>query len=422
MIVSRRFLVALLGSTLCVACNKDMFDENDYKAIVEEAQPVSNIDAAHTWELASDHYITVETGNTLPGANRLRILSGNPAAGEGVTVLGDYIIEGGGRQYVAFTAPARLSKFYAALVDDEGNYTITGFTASERTISFDQPLAQKVQVASHLIGLQAYSYCFEDEMPQPGDYDYNDVVLRMSMERTALNQMTINVTVAAVGSESQVAAALRLVNYKYDDIESVTTADGVTFDTGYKKSSLPFIDSSDLLMRGIGGEAVINLFEDAHWATGAASYASEGYLQRVKYNVAKVTSEEHDMMSPRTISYVVTFKNPVLLNYFTLSAIDPFIIIEYMGALMENHALYSYRSATVLNEYVQPTSASILPWAVVVPTSAFRYPLDGVNIGFAKDGALFGAYMTTGHAFGEWAENHNNSTDWYLYPTGNMVY
>ena len=48
--------------------------------------------------------------------------------------------------------------------------------------------------------------------------------------------------------------------------------------------------------------------------------------------------------------------------------------------------------------------------------------VDGVNIGFAKNGALFGAYMTEGHSFGEWAANHTTAIDWYDYPTGNQVF
>jgi len=30
--------------------------------------------------------------------------------------------------------------------------------------------------------------------------------------------------------------------------------------------------------------------------------------------------------------------------------------------------------------------------------------------------------MTEGHAFGEWASDHEKALDWYNYPTSNMVY
>ena len=423
MIYSYKSLAFVLCGLVAVSCNTNMFNEEDYKDLVEQAQPVKGIDPSHTWDLTKQYYQTVEVGNVMPEATRLQILTDNPVTGEGATILGDYPLSGNGKEYAAFIAPNNLTTFYAALVDDDDNYTVTSFTSDKRAINFSNPLATRVKVNTRQISRQVFSYCFEDEMPVPGDYDYNDVVLRISQERTAYNQITLDVTLAAVGSLMQVAAAIRFISYNYDDIESVTTVDDETFDKGYKKSALPFIESNDLLIKGLNGEAVINLFEDAHWATGVARYASEGYLPRYRYNVAKMTSADDDMMTPRTISYVITFKNPLRLNYFTLGELDPFVILEYNGILMEEHAVYKYKTVTALHEYVQPTGATILPWALVVPSASFRYPLNGVNIGYAnEEGALFGAYMTEKHAFGEWAAKAGTAHDWYFYPTGNMVY
>ena len=420
--------VVLLLALLVTSCNnKDVFDEDDYKDIVEREQPVEKIDEAHTWTLTTTYYMTASIPETAQDAERLLVLSANPANGESATVLGEYFVtdneKKGEKKFFSFVSPAILSHFYAALVDRDGAYTIVAFNPStNRNISFLQPLATKAKVDSRLIGLQAFSYCFEDEMPEPGDYDYNDLVLRISQERTAVNQIILNVTLAAVGSLRQIAAAIKLTGIKYNDVLSVKTTDGETFNDGIKRTSMSYIESEDLLMKGNNDAAVINLFEDAHWATGATSYATEGYIERYKYNVSKTTSSEHEMMSPRTISYEITFKESVMLDYFTMDQLDPFVVLEYNGALMEVHAAYNLRLETVLHEYVQPSSAVILPWALIIPSGAFRYPLDGVNIGFAKNGALFGAYMTEGHSFGEWASNHEKALDWYNYPTSNMVY
>ena len=412
----------LMLASLLASCHTDMFNEEDYKEIVEIAQPVQGIEEDHTWNLTTTYFLTLEAGSKYKGASRFLILSGSPLAGSGVTLLGSYLVTEGEKSYVSFIAPSHLTKFWAALVDADGKYVVTPFSSTQHSINFSQSTVTKGVVDENKLNHQSFSYCFEDEMPEPGDYDYNDVVLRISQERTSENQITVNVTLAAVGSLSQVAAAMRIANYKYDDIESVTTLDNESFDDGLKKTSLPFIESRDLLIKGIDDAAVINLFEDAHWATGATRYASEGYIERYKYNVSKTTSSQYDMMSPRTISYVITFKNPSQLDYFTLDLLDPFIIVEYMGTYMEVHAVYRYRSNTALHEYVQPNVAVILPWALTVPDGSFRYPLDGVNIGFAKDGALFGAYMTGGHSFGEWASNRLQAIDWYYYPTANQVY
>ena len=411
----------LTACLMTTSCNKDMFDEEFYNQIVEIAQPVVGIDQSHTWVMSTTHYITVQPG-AFTGMERLLILSGNPAAKESATVLGSYPLTGEDKEYVSFVAPTIQTSFYAALVDANGTYTLAAFTANDRSVDFSNPVATRVSINERLVGQQTFTYCFEDEMPQPGDYDYNDVVLRISHERTAKDQITLNVTLAAVGTQAQVAAAIRLVDFKYNDIVSVTTVDNESFDDGYKKSAIPFIDGDDNLLAGIDSVAVINVFEDAHWATDVIGYASEGFLPRYMYNVSKNTSEEFEMMTPRTISYVITFKNPLLLNYFTMESIDPFVIVEYNGILMENHATYRYRNQTVLHEYSQPQGAVILPWALTVPSGSFRYPLHGEHIGYAKNGALFGSYMTTGHAFGEWASDKNKSTDWYNYPTNNMVY
>lgn len=417
-----RYILLVCG-LMMMSCNKDMFNEEDYKQLVEAAQPVDVIDTSHTWELTKAYSLSVTLGAAYASMSRLQILSANPVAGQSAMLLGDYPLSGNDSEQVSFVAPCVTQTFYAALVDEEGRYTVTQFTPDDTSIDFTNPLAVGATVPQRLIVQQTFSYCFEDEMPKPNDYDYNDVVLRISQERTAQNQITLNVTLAAVGSLSQVAAAIRLVGYTFDQIESVTTIDDESFDTGYKKSTLPFIDSGDFLMSGIDNSAVINVFEDAHWATGVVAYTTEGYLPRYKYNVTKTTTEESDMMSPRTVSYVITFKSSVQnLNTFTLESIDPFVIIEYNGAFMENHAAFKYRTTSVLHEYTQPTSAVILPWALVVPSSSFRYPLDGIHIGYSKDGALFGAFMTLGHSFGEWASDRTASTDWYDYPTANMVY
>lgn len=414
--------ILILTAVVMASCDKNVFDEDNYIKIIEIAQPVDSIDANHTWNLTKTYNITAEIGTEYAVARRLLILSGNPIAGENATLLGEYPVNGSGSTNLSFVAPSTVSSFYAALVDEHGYCVITPLQQNQQSVTFQPSTVTSGEIDSKLIGLQSYSYCYEDEMPQPGDYDYNDVVLRISMERTAQNQITLNVTLAAVGSTAQIAAAMTIVGYKYNDIESVTTVDAETFDDGYRKSTLPFIDSNNLLIKGFDGAAVINMFEDAHWATGVASYASEGYLERYKYNVSKTTSSDYDMMSPRTISYVVNFKDATSLNNFTLDQIDPFIIIEYMGAFMEVHANYKYRFQTTLYDYKQPTSAAILPWALVIPSSSFRYPIEGTNIGFAKNGALFGAYMTEGHSFGEWAANHLSATDWYNHPTGNLVY
>ena len=89
---------------------------------------------------------------------------------------------------------------------------------------------------------------------------------------------------AAVGGEKQIAAAIRLAGYKYDEIESVKTVGNASFNVG-AAGDLPeqsgSITERAFLLKSMYGEAVLNLFADAHWATGE-NVISEGIMSHMK--------------------------------------------------------------------------------------------------------------------------------------------
>jgi hypothetical protein len=177
---------------------------------------------------------------------------------------------------------------------------------------------------------------------------------------------------------------------------------------------------TDNLLKAMTGDAVINLFVDAHWATGDAMSTEYGMMQRKKYNVTKGTDETHQMMVPREIVYIVTFKDVASANGISMGQIDPFIYTEFNGAILETHT-YTYRTVQALNSY-PPSEIKSLPWAFAIPYGAFRWPIDGSTIGFYIKGSNFGAYKEPGHSFGEWSMDHTKALDWYLYPTENQVF
>ena len=51
---------SMLGGLLLASCSKDVFNENDYNQILDEASPVDSVDAKHTWELTQDHIYVVQ--------------------------------------------------------------------------------------------------------------------------------------------------------------------------------------------------------------------------------------------------------------------------------------------------------------------------------------------------------------------------
>ena len=72
---------------------------------------------------------------------------------------------------------------------------------------------------------QSYRYCFEDNFPDAGDYDFNDVVLTVT---PTLNDktLTIQVSLDAVGALKTVGACIRLLTVKSSDLESYTVTKG----------------------------------------------------------------------------------------------------------------------------------------------------------------------------------------------------
>ena len=97
----------------------------------------------------------------------------------------------------------------------------------------------------------------------------------------------------------------------------------------------------------------------------------------------------------------------------------------YIGNKMEIHTDEFAAAQTLYNYNV--LSFKDLPWALLVPTADFMYPLEGVQIGFRKrteTGVVFndGAYATSGHSFGGWVEDSQSDLDWYNYPDKNKVW
>lgn len=411
------FAASILAPMAFTSCNKDMYDEEQYRRYVDLVSPVDTVDTTHTWKLATVHLLRV-TANAQSNAQNLLILSADPTT-QNADLLAKTDISDGQTVNISFSAPTLSTEFYAALHNADGTYTITSFPDTQSELNFTPQTGTTTNVYTKLTP-QTFTYCFDAAFPLPEDYDFNDAVLRISLERTGEKQLSISVTLAAVGCDKQIAAAIRLVGYEYTDIESITAVDGKAFNNDIPSQSYSIIGSNELLVSGRKREAVLNLFEDAHWAMGDRLSASFGIFTRKMYNVSSGTGDDYQQMAPRTCTYLINFKDGSRLNDFTFESLDPFIIEDYNGSFWEVH---TYQHMMAQTKYEYPASdIKNLPWALEIPNGTFRYPYQGINMGFIKNGVTFGAYMTVDHSFGQWAEDHTKSTDWYFYPTGNMVY
>lgn len=407
---------------LLTACSTDYYDEEAYEEALRHQQRIDHIDISHDWCLTASYSVHVDAGSVAVGTRRVEIWTANPVSGSGAVVLASQELSDGDVADVPFVAPLSLTTFYAALLDADGRYTIDRFTADRPAVDFSSPLSTRVAVRDNLLGSQVFTYCFEDDYPLSEDYDYNDVVLRISREQVSDRQLLLNVTLAAVGTTDNVAAAMRLVGCNYDDIESVATENNETFNDGYTLAATSMISSDKLLLKGLKGEAVVNLFHDAYWAMGNGAVSETGMIDRILHNVTKTTSYTADLAEPRTITYIVTFRSPEKLKTLMLDRLDPFIIVNYNSVYFELHAVYACRGDQVLNKYELNKNVQALPWGFVIPEGAFRYPVEGQRLGSYTNGAAFGAYMREKHSFGEWASDHTKALDWYRYPTNSMVF
>lgn len=436
--------MTLLMVTVIIVVNSscsdhELFDAEVTQAISDSLSPVDSIDLSHNWSLTETRSITV-TANTNVNARWLKILTADPRQSLDAEVATQVMISDGETATMSFCYPNIVTTLYAALEDDEGRYTVTAFSPNTSMVDFSDPLYTK-QIMNYVPQPQVFVYCYEEEMPDYTNlnFDYNDAVLSISYERTGEREIRFHVWLDAVGTDRPMSAALHLKNFKYDEIESVTTEGGASFNVNSKGEEIPeqvvspnLLRDRELLLKSNNKEkdedqeAVINLFCDAHWATGDLLPPNDQWMIDHKhYNVSKSASDDYRIMVPKEVTYIVTFKESKGLENLNFDLIDPFIIKEYLGGTFEVHQ-FAYRNDWVLKNYKIAEEIVKLPWALIIPYKKFRHPLDEVNIGFKKkDIQGFGAYSSVrGHTFGEWSMDHNLAHDWYLneYATENQVY
>ena len=420
----------ILVSFCCVtmvlsSCVRNMFDQQKYEEIVEDQSPVPDVDKNHDWMLSTSQILMVDVSG-LENIKRIRVFSENPAESSSASVVGEAYVSEKSVVSMSITYPDTKEVLYAAAIDGDDYYTVAPFDPSASdVVNFSHPVANKKKMP-YIYQSQIYTYLYEEEFPDPGDYDYNDVVLRVSMERSGEREVRINVQLAAVGGVNQMAAAMRLVGYRYDDIESVKTVDDASFDV-VGGVELPdqmrtFIKEKDLLLKGLINEAVINLFADAHWATGDNISTDYGIVSRKRYNVSYEKNDTYGRFFPRELTYIVTFKESVDVNYLSQNALDPFVLLDYNGGKWEIHT-YNYNSAQVLYPHPEVDSKN-LPWVFCIPNGTFNWALHAVPIGYQAKSKRFtyGAYPYLGRSFGEWAADRTKCKDWYLYPDNSQVY
>lgn len=279
---------------------------------------------------------------------------------------------------------------------------------------------------------QSYRYCFEDNFPDAGDYDFNDAVLTVT-PKLEDKTLTVQVSLDAVGATKTLAAAIRLVSVKSTDLESYTVTKGFASPEGQGLGTYNNIDTNDTFLdenhpTNATSNMVIVLFKDAHWALNPNKADDGGVLRYFWNTVKRDDGYEHKYYTePATATYTFVFKDAdKAKDMLAENLYDVFIVEPYGGGFWEVHTVQNgFKTVQVLNP-TKPAGyaeayGSNMPWAIVVPGD-FKYPNEWQVIGKRASGALTGAYQTAGHSFAEWAEDSEKATDWYLYPTDGLVF
>ncbi len=406
-----------------ISCKKEMFDMDAYHKLIEESSPIGSIDPNHDWKLLKAYTVQLNVGADID-VSYVQVLSYLPGQKDSVIVLAETAAKAGEQKTLSFHAPLCLSEFQAAILKPDGTYLLKTFAAGETIVNLDTNLV-KPNFVYNKDSYQTYTYCFEDSYPRPSiDWDYNDLVLRVQKLRSAnSDEVRLAITVAAVGGMQQLAAAICLKGFRYEDVVSVATEENRTFDNNYNLKR-QFIEKVDLLQKSLNGDAVLNLFEDAHWVMSPRLREDGTGVIRMYYNTQRTvdgTTSAH--LRAKTLTYVVKFKDPQKASELTLEKLDVFALAEFNSGRWEIHT-FDYKPDGVFRDYGENETAknNLVVWALKIPSGSFRWPQEGVCMGYFRDGILTGAYMQDNHSYGQWVSKCSTSTDWFYYPSTGLVF
>ncbi len=409
-----------------MACTTNYYDEEKYEEYIKYNSPVDSVDQYHQWRLTEERSYKI-TANVNQDVEKVMLLTANPLSSTNAEVMNESVIAKGESKWMMVSVPMIQSTLYVALVDKDGIYYVKSFPVTQTEVNFSGGINTGTPIGT--LKPQTYSYIYEKDFPLVGDYDYNDLVFRIGVEHTTPKQVVVHVTLSAVGCNEQLAGFFRVMGCKFDDIDSVTTANGKTFNDNLPAGSKNFVRSYDLLICSTKNQPVITVCADAHWAMDPYQSIMENtgaIALRKYYNTSLDASPEYESRNSVSQSYIIYFKDSTIAENITLEEIDPFIVKNYNSGVYEVH-LDELKASQVLYNYQVEFRIKDLPWALLIPSDDFKYPLEGVQIGFYKrtdTGVVFsdGAYKTTGHAFGAWVENHKAALDWYNYPDESQVW
>ena len=246
-----------------------------------------------------------------------------------------------------------------------------------------------------------YSYAFEDNYPQAGDYDFNDIVLNVNLPAAGndVKELKYIVDLRAVGAVKQLGAGLRIREFDKSNVEEVSFGAGATQRTNSLNSGI-FENAS---YETNGNELVIPLFGDAHYVYGYTG------SQRPMLNTGNASTPLTDIY---TLEVNIKLKNAISIPSVT-DGLDFFI--AYQGGAQKRTEIHlnQFNSATANGQLADKEVLEVIKavnntWALCVPEK-FAYPTETT--------VITNAYSK----FADWAHDQSTNTDWYNTVSSNKV-
>lgn len=301
----------------------------------------------------------------------------------------DHTANGEWNTFYVLNSPAKLVPYDKSTVVIAGTSCNAGGNNAPGGNPNDQTVTE--------VNLGTYSYAFEDNWPNKGDYDMNDFVVDMNItkfQNTAnkVTKVTLKGQLRSVGASKRSAAAVQLDGVLAGNVKSVT----------YSKKDLV---GSNFTLAANGTEtgqthAVVAIVGDVHKSFGVAD--------------TRFISTQSGAYAPVDVLITIEFVTP--LDHFTYNTLNMFIVnyAQNTGGRNEIH-LVGYSPTDKINKSVISRESGKLlsatdpfktgknePFALALPVS-FQYPAEGQKIYDAY--TLFQGWVTSGGL-----QNDN----WYL--------
>ncbi|WP_071146404.1 LruC domain-containing protein [Bacteroides ihuae] len=257
-----------------------------------------------------------------------------------------------------------------------------------------------------------YTYIFEDQWPLYGDYDMNDLVLKLNKKTIKVNsnntvkEIKFEIELEATGATKVLAAGLQLDN---------VSASNITQAVEYNKQPTTLFDFTSMNIEKGQTKAVIPLFADAHKLLGSSTYTFVNTVDGSSNNVNDTPSINVSIKFDNTTLTAADFANSKL-NFFIITdgRSDSRKEIHVAGYKPTDKANTTYfgnnndGSSVSSNKYY--ISQDNLAWGIIVPKD-FKYPKEYKKITDVY--SKFSNWLKTGGA---------QDQDWYNTFDSNKTY